>query len=276
MLAFETNDLDRAQKTFRALLLQRLGREDAGISKGEVFCYLGRDQREAGRQGQKASADVRARGRGRPALDHRAKTKLAELKSSVAAVASRAVLELKLLGALARVSLTTLRVGGHGRGARLDDAGEGASWNLAFWHGAQWPLLAWRRRGPTVVMVSTLAQMEAMQAVALGMQGLTTSRDELGQGARALAAMVRAMRREGAGAAFAASVVKGSGGREGRRPSRGSSRRDAMVVPMTGRVRAGHRAGEDVGPLRAGVAFTRVDVVLGELSRPDAPRRARK
>jgi tetratricopeptide (TPR) repeat protein len=40
ILAFETNDLDRAQKTFRALLLQRLD-PNAGISKGEVFYYLG-------------------------------------------------------------------------------------------------------------------------------------------------------------------------------------------------------------------------------------------
>ncbi len=40
VLALETNDLDRAQKTFRALLLQRLD-PSFGISKGEVFFYLG-------------------------------------------------------------------------------------------------------------------------------------------------------------------------------------------------------------------------------------------
>ena len=40
VLALETNDLDRAQKTFRALLLQRLD-PSLGISKGEVFYYLG-------------------------------------------------------------------------------------------------------------------------------------------------------------------------------------------------------------------------------------------
>jgi tetratricopeptide (TPR) repeat protein len=40
VLAFETGDLERAQKTFRALLLQRLD-SVAGISKAEVFFYLG-------------------------------------------------------------------------------------------------------------------------------------------------------------------------------------------------------------------------------------------
>jgi tetratricopeptide (TPR) repeat protein len=52
VLAFETNDLDRAQKTFRALLLQRL-EPNAGISKGEVFYYLGEI---SAKQGDKAKA----------------------------------------------------------------------------------------------------------------------------------------------------------------------------------------------------------------------------
>jgi tetratricopeptide (TPR) repeat protein len=40
MLSLETNDLERAQKTFRALLLQKLD-ASSGISKGEVFLRLG-------------------------------------------------------------------------------------------------------------------------------------------------------------------------------------------------------------------------------------------
>jgi len=39
-LALETGDLERAQKTFRALLLQKLDGQ-SGITKGEVFFYLG-------------------------------------------------------------------------------------------------------------------------------------------------------------------------------------------------------------------------------------------
>ena len=52
VLALETNDLDRAQKTFRALLLQRLDAQ-SGISKGEVFYYLGEI---CMKQGDKAKA----------------------------------------------------------------------------------------------------------------------------------------------------------------------------------------------------------------------------
>jgi tetratricopeptide (TPR) repeat protein len=52
VLAFETNDLDRAQKTFRALLLQRL-EPNVGISKGQVFYYLGEI---SAKQGDKAKA----------------------------------------------------------------------------------------------------------------------------------------------------------------------------------------------------------------------------
>jgi len=52
VLALETNDLDRAQKTFRALLLQKLDPQ-SGISKGEVFCYLGEISMK---QGDKAKA----------------------------------------------------------------------------------------------------------------------------------------------------------------------------------------------------------------------------
>jgi tetratricopeptide (TPR) repeat protein len=52
VLALESNDLDRAQKTFRALLLQRLDAQ-SGISKGEVFYYLGEISMK---QGDKAKA----------------------------------------------------------------------------------------------------------------------------------------------------------------------------------------------------------------------------
>jgi tetratricopeptide (TPR) repeat protein len=51
-LSIETGDLDRAQKTFRALLLQKLD-ASSPISKGEVFFYLGDISH---RQGDKAKA----------------------------------------------------------------------------------------------------------------------------------------------------------------------------------------------------------------------------
>jgi tetratricopeptide (TPR) repeat protein len=76
-LAFETNDLERAQKTFRALLLQRLD-PAVGISKGEVFYYLGEI---SAKQGDKAKAlQMLERAlENEPTLD-KAKTRLVELK----------------------------------------------------------------------------------------------------------------------------------------------------------------------------------------------------
>jgi tetratricopeptide (TPR) repeat protein len=79
VLALEANDLERAQKTFKALLLQgqRLD-SNAGISKGEVFYYLGEI---SAKQGDKVKA-VQMLERAienEPGLD-RAKAKLTELK----------------------------------------------------------------------------------------------------------------------------------------------------------------------------------------------------
>ncbi len=77
LLALETGDLDRAQKTFRALLLQKLD-ANAGISKGEVFFYLGE---VSARQGDKTKAVqmLERAVENEPTLE-RAKTRLSELK----------------------------------------------------------------------------------------------------------------------------------------------------------------------------------------------------
>jgi tetratricopeptide (TPR) repeat protein len=77
VLAFETNDLDRAQKTFRALLLQRLDPGGA-ISKGEVFYYLGEISAKQGDRAKAKQMFERAL-ENEPAHD-RARAKLAELK----------------------------------------------------------------------------------------------------------------------------------------------------------------------------------------------------
>jgi len=77
VLALESNDLDRAQKTFRALLLQRLDAA-SGITKGEVFYYLGEI---CMKQGDKAKAVqmLERAVENEPSLV-RAKTMLTELK----------------------------------------------------------------------------------------------------------------------------------------------------------------------------------------------------
>lgn len=78
VLALEANDLDRAQKTFRALLLQRLD-ASSGISKGEVFYYLGEISMKQGDKAKAVQMLERAV-ENEPSLA-RAKTMLSELKS---------------------------------------------------------------------------------------------------------------------------------------------------------------------------------------------------
>jgi tetratricopeptide (TPR) repeat protein len=77
VLALENNDLDRAQKTFRALLLQRLDAA-AGISKGEVFYFLGEISAKQGDKAKAVQMFERAV-ENEPTLA-KAKAKLAELK----------------------------------------------------------------------------------------------------------------------------------------------------------------------------------------------------
>jgi tetratricopeptide (TPR) repeat protein len=77
VLALETNDLDRAQKTFRALLLQKLD-SASGISKGEVFFYLGEISAKQGDKTKAVQMLERAI-ENEPTLE-RAKARLSELK----------------------------------------------------------------------------------------------------------------------------------------------------------------------------------------------------
>lgn len=111
-----------------------------------------------------------------------------------------------LLGIVARLWLATLRV-------RVEvhpslAAHEGVPWVFSFFHGTQWPLLAWRRRKRTTVMVSH-SKDGSMQARALRVLGFEVVRGSSSRGgARGLAAVVRAIRR-GADAAFAVDGPKG-------------------------------------------------------------------
>jgi lysophospholipid acyltransferase (LPLAT)-like uncharacterized protein len=112
-----------------------------------------------------------------------------------------------LLGLLARAWLATLRV------RVIEDPALGAvvdrPWVFAFFHGTQWPLLAFRRRRRTVVLVS-LSRDGMMQARALALQGFSVVRGSSSRGGvRGLAALVRRMRRERADAAFAVDGPRG-------------------------------------------------------------------
>jgi lysophospholipid acyltransferase (LPLAT)-like uncharacterized protein len=166
-----------------------------------------------------------------------------------------------VLGLVARLWLATLRVRVVVHPA-LDAAGD-RPWVLAFWHGTQWPLLAWRRRRPTVVLVS-LSRDGAMQARALALQGLRVVRGSSSRGgARGLAALVRAMKRDGADAAFAVDGPRGPRGAVKAGAVVAARSTGAVLVPMAGGVRHGVVLRRAWDRFALAWPFTRVDVVLG-------------
>ena len=113
----------------------------------------------------------------------------------------------RALGFLARAWLWTLRVEVRLH-PELESLPTGVPWVLCFWHGTQWPLLAWRRRRETVVLVS-LSRDGSLQAGALASIGLRVVRGSSSRGgARGLAGIIRKMKR-GADAAFAVDGPRG-------------------------------------------------------------------
>jgi len=166
-----------------------------------------------------------------------------------------------ILGVVVRLWLATLRV----RVVRHPSLGEVGErpWILAFWHGTQWPLLAWRRRRRTVVLVS-LSRDGALQAGALAAQGFRVVRGSSSRGgARGLAALVRAMRREQADAAFAVDGPRGPHGVVKGGAIAAARATGAVVVPMAGAARRGMVLRSAWDRFVIAWPFTRVDVVLG-------------
>jgi lysophospholipid acyltransferase (LPLAT)-like uncharacterized protein len=153
---------------------------------------------------------------------------------------------------------------------------QGRPWVLAFWHGSQWPLLAWRRRKRTVVLVS-LSSDGAMQAHALAMQGLIVVRGSSSRGgARGLAALVRAMRNEGADGAFAVDGPRGPLGVVKGGVILAARAAGAVVVPAAGAVHNGVVLNRAWDKFALAWPFTRVDVVLGAPIDPESVSDARR
>jgi lysophospholipid acyltransferase (LPLAT)-like uncharacterized protein len=166
-----------------------------------------------------------------------------------------------VVGVIARIWLATLRVRVVTHPG-LDDVRD-RPWVFAFWHGTQWPLLAWRRRRPTVVLVS-LSRDGSMQARALTLQGLQVVRGSSSRGgARGLAALVRAMRR-GADAAFAVDGPRGPRGVVKGGAVVAARAAGAVLVPMAGIVHRGVVLGRAWDRFAIAWPFTRVDVALGD------------
>ena len=166
-----------------------------------------------------------------------------------------------LLGVVARIWLATLRVR-----VVIDPALAAAShrpWVLSFLHGTQWPLLAWRRRGPTVVLVSLSADGE-LQSRALRLQGLSVVRGSSSRGgARGLAALVRAMKRGRADAAFAVDGPRGPYGVVKAGAILAARATGAVLVPMGSAMTRGLVLRRAWDRFAIAWPFTRVTVVLG-------------
>ncbi|MBX3224302.1 MAG: DUF374 domain-containing protein [Labilithrix sp.] len=176
------------------------------------------------------------------------------------AASARALLGV-VLGVVARLWLGTLRLEleVHPSLAALEDR----PWVLAFLHGKQWPLLAWRRRRPTVVMVS-LSKDGAIQSRALAVLGFRVVRGSSSRGgARGLAALVRELKRGGRDAAFAVDGPRGPYGVPKPGVLVAARAAGAIVVPMGSAVRGAKIFARAWDRFALAWPFARVSVVLG-------------
>jgi lysophospholipid acyltransferase (LPLAT)-like uncharacterized protein len=171
----------------------------------------------------------------------------------------RALLGL-VVGCVARLWLATLRV--HLE-VHPELAREERPWVLAFFHGSQWPLLAWKRRRTTAVMVSLSAD-GAVQARALGVLGFEVVRGSSSRGGvRGLMALVRKMRSGGRDAAFAVDGPRGPYGVAKPGAVVCARRAAGVLVPMGSAVSGGYVFGRAWDRFVLAWPFTRVAVVLG-------------
>lgn len=144
-------------------------------------------------------------------------------------------------------------------------------WVLCFHHGRQFPLLAWKRRGETVVLVSH-SRDGSMQARALSLLGLVVVRGSSSRGgARGLAALVRAMRTRRADAAFAIDGPRGPLGvvKEGAIVAARAS--GAVLVPLGSAAARTHVLTRAWDRFAIAHPFSRNAVVLGAPIEPAAP-----
>jgi lysophospholipid acyltransferase (LPLAT)-like uncharacterized protein len=174
-----------------------------------------------------------------------------------------------VLGIVARLWLATLRVR-----VVVDPTlrAEGdRPWVLTFFHGTQWPLLAWRRRTRTVVLVS-LSRDGQMQARALALQGLRVVRGSSSRGgARGLAALVRRMKVERADAAFAVDGPRGPYGVVKPGALAAARATGAVLVPMGSAIERGVVLRRAWDRFALAWPFSRVTVHLGAPIEPASP-----
>jgi lysophospholipid acyltransferase (LPLAT)-like uncharacterized protein len=166
----------------------------------------------------------------------------------------------QIVGWLAWLWLASLRV----RVLRDDALDENSTkpWVLSFFHGTQFPLLAWRRRRTTTVMVSHSRDGE-MQARALQINGLDVVRGSSSRGgARGLASLVRNLKR-GNDAAFAVDGPRGPYGVAKSGALFAARRVGGLLVPMGSAVERGLTLSRAWDKFTLPWPFSRVIVTLG-------------
>ncbi|HKQ71041.1 MAG TPA: DUF374 domain-containing protein [Polyangiaceae bacterium] len=165
-----------------------------------------------------------------------------------------------VLGIFVRAYLATLRVSVV-LDARLDPL-DPRPWVLCFWHGDQLALLGWKRRRPTVALVSRSADGQ-MQRFALAVQGMKVERGSTSRGGAAgLLAIVRRLRR-GEDAAFAVDGPRGP--RLAVQPGahRAAELSGGVLVPMGSAAPRGVTLEKAWDKFRIPLPFSRVAVCLG-------------
>lgn len=175
-----------------------------------------------------------------------------------------------LLGLLARAWLATLRVRVVADPALARYADR--PWVLSFFHGTQFPLLAWRRRRRTVALVS-LSKDGTMQARALALQGLDVVRGSSSRGGvRGLAALVRVLKRGEADAAFAVDGPRGPRGVAKAGAALAARAAGGVLVPLGSACSRPHVLRRTWDSFTLAWPFSRVVVVLGAPLDPASPR----
>ncbi|WP_394829851.1 lysophospholipid acyltransferase family protein [Pendulispora albinea] len=198
-----------------------------------------------------------------------------------------------VLGLVAALWLRTLRVrvwvdprllavgaGGSGQGGGSGAGGVGGvsagagPWVLSFFHGTQFPLLAWRRRRRTVVMVSH-SHDGAMQAVALRCLGFGIVRGSSSRGGvRGLAALIRQVKRGDADAAFAVDGPRGPYGKVKEGAILAARATGGVLVPMGSASARAWVASRAWDRFTLPLPFSRVQIVLGAPLLPDGASEA--
>jgi lysophospholipid acyltransferase (LPLAT)-like uncharacterized protein len=173
-----------------------------------------------------------------------------------------------ILGIFVKLYLFTLRVSLHVDAAL--DAYDPRPWVLCFWHGDQLPLLCWKRRRPTVALVSHSADGQ-MQSKALRIQGLLVERGSSSRGgSKGLRAIVRHLR-AGHDAAFAVDGPKGPRFSVAPGACSAADIAGGRLVPMGSASLHGVTLQKAWDRFRIPLPFSRVAVRLGPPLDPIAP-----